>query len=74
MRRRHPRVRISLRRVRLLPALAKLAQVAFILGVNPSTVRNWMRSGLRAVRRTTFWEVRREDLEQYLRETHRITG
>lgn len=74
MRRRHPRVRISLRRTRLLPALAKLAQVAFILEVSPSTVRNWMKGGLRAVRKRTYWEIRSEDLERYLRATHRLIG
>ena len=74
MRRRHPRVRISLRRVRLLQDLAKLAQVAFILRVSPSTVRNWMKGGLKAVRRRTYWEIRSDDLEHYLRATHRLIG
>jgi uncharacterized protein YjcR len=74
MRRRHPRRRISLRRVRLLPAKAKLAQVAFILGVSPSTVRNWMKGGLRAGRGRTYWEIHSDDLERYLRATHRLIG
>ena len=74
MRRRHPRKRISLRRVRLLPALAKLAQVAFILNVSPSTVRNWMKGGLKAARKQTYWEIHSEDLERYLKATHRLIG
>jgi len=74
MRRRHPRKRISLRRVRLLPELSKLAQVAFILNVSPSTVRHWMHSGLMAVRKRTYWEIRSDDIERYLRATHRLIG
>lgn len=74
MRHRHPFKRLSLRRVRLLPKQAKLRQVAFILQVSPSAVRHWIKTGLRAVRKRTFWEIRAVDLEQYLRETHRLIG
>jgi hypothetical protein len=72
-RRRPPKRKISIRRVKLLPEVANLMQVARTLSVDRQTVRNWIRGGLGATRESV-WEIRRSDVLGYLRETNRITG
>jgi excisionase family DNA binding protein len=52
-----------------------LAQIAEMLGVNPSTVRYWVSTGrLSAEKRGRGWVVKRDDLETVMAQRRRRAG